>query len=120
MDEERLQILKMLEGGKISADEASRLLEAMEAGRPAPAPEASVGRVKWLRVKVTEGQKSVVNVRVPASLLGVASRFLPKDLKDQDGHSIDLVALAQAVKAGANGTLVEVDDGDDHVEITVE
>ncbi len=118
MNEERLQILKMVETGKISADEAARLLEAMDT--PRPTPEVSGSRVKWLRIKVTEGQRSVVNVRVPASLLGVAGRFMPKDLKDQDGNSIDLVALAQAVKAGANGTLVEVDDGDDHVEITIE
>lgn len=117
MNEERLQILKMLENGTIKADEAARLLEATEASQPAI---ESGGRVKWLRIKVQEAGKNTVNVRVPAALLGVANRFIPGGLKDSAGNVIDLQSIAQAVRAGAEGKLVEVDEGNSHIEITVE
>ncbi len=38
MDEERIRVLQMVEAGTISAEEGARLLEALEAGRPAEAP----------------------------------------------------------------------------------
>ena len=38
MQNEKLMILKMLESGQISADEAARLLQSVDAGAPAPTP----------------------------------------------------------------------------------
>ena len=43
MNENRRQILEMLATGKITADEAERLLSAIEPGS-APAPGESIGR----------------------------------------------------------------------------
>jgi hypothetical protein len=76
MSENRRQILDMLAQGKITADEAERLLSALER-EPASAAAAGETRrndkVKYLRVVVdaqddVDGQTKV-NVRVPMQLL---------------------------------------------------
>ena len=76
MSENRRQILEMLAQGKITADEAERLLNAVER-EPAPAvagvPEPRrVDKVKYLRVVVDaldDDGPTKVNVRVPMQLL---------------------------------------------------
>jgi hypothetical protein len=93
MNENRRQILEMLAAGKISADEAERLLNALEpdstttasefTGKTAGAGGATVKtRAKYLRVlveadEVTTGMKgpTTVNVRVPMQLLRAGVRL---------------------------------------------
>lgn len=119
MNEERMQILKMLEAGKIKADEAARLLEAME---PTRGTGEMGPRARWIRIRVTQAGRSVVNVRVPSALLGVVNRFLPREAVDADGRPIDLQALVQAAREAGEGRLVEVVDEEkqERVEITLE
>jgi hypothetical protein len=93
MNEDRRKILEMLATGKITADEADRLLAAMEKG-PAPAAPPTPGRKpQFLRVQVEdEGRKGPVkvNVRVPMQLLraGVklASLIPPEARERVNGH----------------------------------
>ncbi|MGA2888632.1 MAG: hypothetical protein ABSE51_11315 [Terracidiphilus sp.] len=90
MNENRRQILEMLAAGKITADEAERLIAAME-----PDPSAAVGessssssgptvktRAKYLRVLVEADESMTgikgstsVNVRVPMQLLRAGVRL---------------------------------------------
>jgi hypothetical protein len=84
MTEERRQILEMLAGGKINADEADRLLGALGGGSStatataiATAPSKAP---KFIRVMVDakEGQNDKpihVNVRVPIALLRAGVRL---------------------------------------------
>ncbi|WP_026925276.1 SHOCT-like domain-containing protein [Glycomyces arizonensis] len=83
MNEQRRQILEMLADGKITADEAERLLGAVESEpdeSPAAAPRAKA-RVKYLRVVVhaeddgAGGGPSDINVRVPLQLLRAGVRL---------------------------------------------
>jgi hypothetical protein len=88
MSENRRQILQMLSEGKISADEAERLISAVEepsAQKPANGSEPEKkARPKYLRVQVDsedDGGKdgpTKVNVRVPMQLLraGVKLAYL--------------------------------------------
>jgi hypothetical protein len=74
MNEERRQILEMLSTGKITTDEAERLLAALDQGKqPAAAAGADSARPKFLRVMVEDlsdkDRKTQVNVRVPMQLL---------------------------------------------------
>jgi crotonobetainyl-CoA:carnitine CoA-transferase CaiB-like acyl-CoA transferase len=81
MNENRRQILDMLAAGKITADEAERLLAALEE----PAPEVNGAsepqrktKAKYLRVLVEANQKggpATVNVRVPMQLLRAGVRL---------------------------------------------
>jgi len=55
--EERLKILKMIDEGKISADEGAKLLAALgESRKTARKPPVStrLGGARWLRVRVTD------------------------------------------------------------------
>lgn len=93
MNENRRQILEMLAAGKITADEAERLLAALDpdtatsggAGSPANGAAksaASKGRPKYLRVLVEADESmtgmkgmTTVNVRVPMQLLRAGVRL---------------------------------------------
>lgn len=88
MNEHRRQILEMLSAGKISADEAERLIAAMEETSAFASSESGSGttskpRPKYLRVLVDtdEGSSGAydgptkVNVRVPMQLLRAGVRL---------------------------------------------
>jgi hypothetical protein len=95
MNENRRKILEMLSTGKITAEEADRLLAAMEKG-PADSGATPSGlghKPQFLRVQVEdEGRKGPVkvNVRVPMQLLraGVklASLIPPEARERVNGH----------------------------------
>jgi hypothetical protein len=89
MNEHRRQILQMLSEGKVSADEAERLISAME--EPSTTKSSDIGpksggkdRPKYLRVQVDSEDgdchdgPTKVNVRVPMQLLraGVKLAYL--------------------------------------------
>jgi hypothetical protein len=73
VNEDRLRILKMLEEGKIKADEAARLMEALD--RTSARPTESDLRRKWLHIKVEKEGRETVNVRVPLALLKFGFKF---------------------------------------------
>jgi hypothetical protein len=95
----RKRILEMLDAGKLSVDEAMKLLEAIDKGgsgqsdyEAAPTP---LRNIKYLRVMVDvpEGHRGnhgerpgKVNVRVPVSLLRAGMKFkslLPREASDK-------------------------------------
>ena len=83
MNEHRRQILQMLAEGKISADEAERLIAATEEPASKASDQRSAIRPKFLRVLVDaeEGSSGAydgptkVNVRVPMQLLRAGVRL---------------------------------------------
>jgi Asp-tRNA(Asn)/Glu-tRNA(Gln) amidotransferase B subunit len=84
MNEQRRQILQMLAEGKITADEAERLIDALEREQPESPPGAAPRpkpRPKYLRVVVSSEDDSGgdgpsrVNVRVPLQLLRAGVRL---------------------------------------------
>jgi hypothetical protein len=98
MNENRRQILEMLAAGKITADEAERLLAALE--DPPKAGNGSAGqdaqpktKPKYLRVLVEADESmtgnkgmTTVNVRVPMQLLRAGVRLaslIPAQAHDQ-------------------------------------
>lgn len=95
MSEDRRSILQMLAEGKINADEAERLLQALDRSGPAPAASqalrAANGASKYLRVEVDtdepgEGGPTKVNIRVPMALLRAGVRLasvIPPQARDQ-------------------------------------
>lgn len=121
--EERLKILQMLEEGKISAEEASALLRALDSGkRTAPSAPISASEKRFLRIQVTDLDSGTakVNVTLPMGLvhagLRVAERFAP------GVEEFDMNELESLLAGGAEGKVIEVVDAEDNerVEIYVE
>ncbi|MFF2008683.1 hypothetical protein ACFVWY_06350 [Streptomyces sp. NPDC058195] len=83
MDEQRRQILRMLAEGKVTADEAERLIDALEREQPRERPAAPRpgARRTYLRVMVvdttdvTGDGTSRVDIRVPLQLLRAGVRL---------------------------------------------
>jgi hypothetical protein len=93
MSENRRQILQMLADGKITADDAERLIAAVEK-EPAPQPGATppprTEKLKYLRVLVDamdpKDGPTKVNVRVPMQLLRAGVRltsFIPPSARER-------------------------------------
>jgi hypothetical protein len=120
--EERMQILKMIEEGKISPEEGARLLSALGTKSSASSPPAGGSEARWFRVRVTDSEsgRSKVNVNIPMGLVNVGmrmgARFIPEDA------DIDLEELFEQIRGGAHGKIVEVidDETGEHVEIFIE
>ena len=86
MNEEKKKILEMLSDGKITVEEATKLLELIEAEEPGEealkAEPVSLKKPKYLRVIVEPPEGSVsarefdrVNIRVPMSLIRAGVKF---------------------------------------------
>jgi hypothetical protein len=124
LKEERMQVLRMLEEGKINAEEAAQLLSALEIGvgkeEASPGTSPSAAKRRWMRIRVTDSAtgKHRVNVNLPLGManavMKVGSRFVP-ELKD-----LDLDEMIMSLGNEAQGKIVEVDEDSERVEIFVE
>jgi hypothetical protein len=93
MSEERKKVLEMLAGGKITAEEAEKLLEKLEGsstGRSQPpvagrSDAAGAKQPRFLRILVEKPGQEQVNVRVPLSLCrtGKLFAFLPTRVSER-------------------------------------
>ncbi len=126
MSEERKKVLEMLSEGKITSDEAERLLDKLESRRSGPvsggatateSPRASAP--KYLRVVVdgTDGER--VNIRVPLALVRTGiklSTMLPVQVTEKmKERGIDLTPLSELkgdeLTKALEELVVDVDSG---------
>ena len=123
--EERLRILKMIDEGKISAEEGARLLSALsEVRRQSNVPNMPrmQGTARWLRVRVTDMAtgRSKATVQIPIALLDagmkIGAHFAP------EVQGVNMSTIMEALRSGMTGKIVDVMDDEDgeHVEIFVE
>jgi len=147
MSEHRRQILQMLAEGKITADEAERLIAATEQPSPAGSaqPDSSVGTKtspKYLRVQVDSeemGSKehsegpTRVNVRVPMQLLRAGVKLaglIPPQVLNKANDAIHKQGIAfdlgqikpenlEEVVEQLNDLSVDVDQRDEQTKVKV-
>ena len=122
--EERMQILKMIEEGKISAGEGAELLRALEqdgASKPSE-PLKGASAPRWFRVRVTDTRtgKNKVNVNIPMGLVNVGMKMGARFAPEMEG--VDFDELTEAIQGGASGKVMDVIDEEEgeRVEIFVE
>lgn len=146
MNEQRRQILQMLAEGKITADEAERLINALERARPEAPPTAEpppvarpAARPKYLRVMVRWTDDGAdgpgkINVRIPLQLLRAGVRIAalvpPQALAKanaelaKSGVPIDLTELkpqhVEDLIEHLDDLIVDVDDSDAKVQVFCE
>lgn len=102
MSDSRMKILEMLSEGKITADEASSLLEKVSASENVTTDSVEVSdpahtSPRYLRVVVDSADGDKVNVKVPMSLIKTGiklSALMPTDAADaMKEQGIDLSML---------------------------
>ena len=123
------RVLELVASGRLTAEEAAPILEALEAKRTsAEAPFTSAdangddpgaangpSRARYARVEVREHGRRVVDLRVPISLGRLALARVP-------GLSAERITeVEEAVVSGARGPIFDVEDADgDGVRIVLE
>lgn len=122
-NEERMKILKMIEEGKLTADEGARLLTALsesrKTSRAKSSPYSGTSNPRWLRIRVTDSVsgKTKATVNLPLGMmdagLNIASKYAP---------DIAFNELMDAISAGAQGKIIDVVDevDNEHIEIFIE
>jgi DNA-directed RNA polymerase subunit F len=138
MNEEKRKVLEMLSQGKITVDEAEKLLAAVEGPSAEPAADAA-GKRNWnyLRVLVEPGPGSdkpeKVNIRVPRKLIRAGIKFaafMPEQAQGQvsqalkeKGINVDLAKISpqdlEDLISNLDDLTVEV-DGEQKVRIFCE
>lgn len=128
MDDGLASVLRLVAEGRLSADEAAPIIEALTTkaggGRetrgpavpPSDGPEApSQEKPRFARLEVRDGGRRVVDVRVPISLGRFALDRIP-------GLSVEHIAAVQrAVDSNTHGAILDVEDPDgDGVRIVLE
>jgi hypothetical protein len=122
--EERMRILRMIQEGKITAEEGAKLLAALRESRKETRPSTPPGRMSkgWLRVRVTDmaTNRAKVNVNLPLGLMDAGLKIGAQYAPELAG--IDLSQFIEDIKGGAQGKIIDVIDEEDgeHVEIFVE
>ncbi len=124
--EERMRILKMIQEGKITAEEGAKLLAALRESRKETIRATPSGGMRggkgWLHVRVTDMAtgKAKVNVNLPVSLMEagmkIGAQYAP-EIRD-----IDLTQFIEEARTQPMGKVIDVIDEEDgeHVEIFIE
>jgi SHOCT-like protein len=127
MGDELATVLRLVSEGKLSADEAAPIIEALGRHRTAPPSDSPTpppppgtipgkGRGRRVRIQVSEHGRRVVDVRVPLAFAAMAARMVP-GIPDSYAALIE-----QAVDTDAVGPIVDVaeDEDGDSVLISIE
>ena len=122
--EERMKILKMIEDGKLRAEEGTKLLATLSENRGPTSPRAPgmPGAPRWLRIRVTDvhSGRSKASVQIPLALVDAGMKIGAHFAPEVEG--VDMANVMEALRAGMTGKIIDVTDDEDgeHVEIYVE
>jgi hypothetical protein len=110
------KILRLVEEGALSAEEADQILASLAAGSAEPAGTEAANaagaeptdpdRARHLRVEITERGRPVVNLRVPVNVASFAAGFVP-GLPDEAAERI-----RSSIRAGLRGPIVDIGTAD--------
>jgi hypothetical protein len=116
------RVLELVASGRLTAQEAAPLLDALDrqaagpmADRPSTAETRSDEPASAVRIEVTEAGRKVVNLRVPLALGRTAINRVP-GLSEATSERI-----REAITAGLRGPILDVEDEDgDGVRVVIE
>lgn len=134
MRDELATVLRLVAEGKLSADEAAPLIEALSRAPsgstrsglqpdrwPEPGVDSASGAEalprdgRQLRIRVLEKGRQVVNLRIPLPFADTALRWVPGLSADQRNQ------IRAGIAGGSRGAILDVEDDEgDGVLITVE
>jgi hypothetical protein len=140
LSEERLEILRLVENQTITAEEASRLLEALDrsdraerVGREGredhftapfppgfpftPPPPPRGGRSVRIRITDTSEDQTKLNLVLPHPLLEAGLKMAKRFAPDQ---MLEAKEIRETIDEGFTGSILDILDGDQRVEIILE
>ena len=137
LSEERLEILRLVENQTVTAEEASRLLEALDRseraerierddqftasfppGFPfAPPPPPRVGRSVRIRITDTDEDETKLNLVLPHPLLDAGLKMAKRFAPDQ---MLEAKEIRETIDEGFTGPILDIIDGSQRVEIILE
>ena len=141
-NEDRRRILQLVADGKITAEEATELLDALPSDRQSdgpregadapypsippvpplpPMPQLPPNRARSLVIQINEGSENKVNLRIPFGLARAAGKFVPRRASQQlKEFGIELEELLNDLSGTEKGIILQVRDDEDMVLIAVE
>ncbi|URZ17881.1 SHOCT-like domain-containing protein [Clostridium felsineum] len=127
MNEEVSRILKMVEEGKINADKAQELIEAIgkeQNNNSIKVLENDNIMDKMLKIKVNSASGDNVDIKLPIKLIKTLLNTLGKlPIKDSTPgmENIDLNVISEAIDEGLVGKIIDVKSANgDIVEVVIE
>ena len=75
-------------------------------------------RVRFIKIKIVEGGKQKINLTLPAFLITFPFYFIPQSLIDKwVEEEIDIKGIINAVRNNGKGTVINVNDDSEQVQI---
>ena len=112
--DERIRILRLVESGNVTAEEAARLLDTLEVKQEHTSNthtgERKRSRNRIVRVRVTNlaNNRQKANVTVPVSLIDVGLRLATRLVPQIRGSALE--DLLHAIESGSTGRLLDLQD----------
>ncbi|MCK5106493.1 MAG: hypothetical protein KAI33_11175 [Elusimicrobiales bacterium] len=123
MKEEKARILKMLEDGKVSAQDAAKLLDAVEETEGKNENAGKAGKTLKIRVYERDSPRPKVNLNIPIGwskfLIPFVESKIQNKLKEK-GVDLDMDKIKEEMEHAHVGKIIDIDDGGDKVEIYIE
>lgn len=124
MTDEKERILKMLEEGKINADEAYRLLGTIE-------KKTDEGKSRFFRIEVESGGERKVNVKIPTVIATklmkvggkIVSKFSTEANEKLEEYDIDIEEILKSVEDELYDipyTIIDIDEDGEKIKIWIE
>jgi len=131
LTEERLEILRLVENQTVTAEEASRLLEALDRSDradqftvpfgpgflPSPLAPARGGRSVRIRITNTEDDETRFNLVLPHPLLDAGLKMAKRFAPDQ---MLEAKEIRDTIDEGFMGPILDIVEGNQRVEIILE
>ncbi len=123
ISEEKLRILKMVESGKITAEEGAKLIEAIERQEKAETVETSVveetsnfekdlkGKLLKIRITDIETNEVKINLSFPLKFARFAKAMVPHMEKLRlEKEGINLEEILDSIGSVTEGKIVDIED----------
>lgn len=124
MREEIKSILKMIEEGKITAEEGSQLIEQLSQPDEKSAPMISTKKSQFIHIEVKDYEdKQVVKVNFPIALAKSILNlgYINKQISlHAPGIDIDFDEIIRMIESDAQGELINVEAEDNKVRIWID
>ena len=105
--DERIRILRLVESGNVTAEEAARLLDSLQV-KQEHTDERKRNRIVRVRVTNLANNRQKANVTVPVSLIDVGLRLATRLVPQIRGSALE--DLLHVIENGTTGRLLDLQD----------